>query len=87
MDGVKNMEKKHVVVYSTTSCPWCHRVKDWLTEHGIKYEEIDVGADQKKAQDMIEKSGQMGVPVVDVNGQIIIGFDEEKLKGALGIKG
>jgi glutaredoxin 3 len=75
-----------VIVYSTTSCPWCYRAKQWLDEHKIKYESVDVGADQKRAEEMIEKSGQMGVPVIDVNGRIIIGFDEEKLKSALGVK-
>jgi glutaredoxin 3 len=78
--------KTEVKVYSTTACPWCYRVKDWLKEHSVKYEDIDVGADPAKAQEMIEKSGQMGVPVIDVNGTIIVGFDEEKLKSALGIK-
>ncbi|MBM3303842.1 MAG: NrdH-redoxin [Candidatus Aenigmarchaeota archaeon] len=79
--------KSRVVVYSTAACPWCHRVKDWLSEHGVKYEEVDVGADSAKAQEMIDKSGQMGVPVIEVNGQIIVGFDEAKLRFALGIKG
>ena len=79
--------KPRVVVYSTAVCPWCYRVKDWLTEHKVKFEDINVGADQAKAQEMIEKSGQMGVPVTEVNGQIIVGFNEAKLKLALGIKG
>lgn len=86
-DGDFMAKANVVVVYSTTVCPWCHRVKQWLEEHHIKYQDINVGEDQAKAQEMIEKSGQMGVPVIEVNGQIIVGFDEAKLKAALGIKG
>jgi glutaredoxin-like YruB-family protein len=76
-----------VTVYSTTSCPWCYRVKSWLEEHHVKFRDVNVGADQQAAQEMIDKSGQMGVPVVEVNGKIIVGFDEDALKEALGIKG
>ena len=76
-----------VIVYSTTACPWCYRVKSWLDEHKVKFRDVNVGTDQAAAQEMIEKSGQMGVPVIDVNGKIIVGFDEAALKEALGIKG
>jgi glutaredoxin 3 len=75
-----------VIVYSTVTCHWCVRVKQWLDQHHIKYEDVNVGVDQEKAQEMIEKSGQMGVPVVEANGKIIVGFDEEALKSALGLK-
>jgi glutaredoxin-like YruB-family protein len=85
MAAIKPKENR-VIVYSTVSCPWCYRAKDWLTEHKVKFEDVNVGVDQAKAQEMIDKSGQMGVPVIEVNGKIIIGFDEEKLKSALGIK-
>lgn len=77
--------KPKVIVYSTVTCPWCFRAKDWLKEHNIKFEDVDVGADTARAQEMIDKSGQMGVPVIEVNGRIIVGFDEEALKEALGI--
>jgi len=75
-----------VTVYSTPTCPWCQKTKEWLTEHKVKFKSIDVSADQKAAQEMIKKSGQQGVPVSDVNGTIIIGFDEAKFKKALKIK-
>ena len=78
---------KSVVVYSTPVCPWCMKVKQFLKEHGIPFEEIDVSADQKKAEEMIEKSGQMGVPVTEIDGKIIIGFNKPELMKALGIKG
>ena len=75
-----------VRVYSTATCPWCHTVKEFLKKHGVKFEDIDVGEDQEAAQEMVEKSGQMGVPVVEVDRQIIIGFDEGKIKKALEIE-
>ena len=76
---------KKVTVYSTSTCPYCMRTKQFLKDNSIEFEDIDVSANQQKAQEMIEKSGQMGVPVLDVNGEIIIGFDEEAIKKALNI--
>jgi len=72
-----------VKVYSTPTCPWCHRAKDYLKEKKVDFEDINVAEDQDAAQEMIEKSGQMGVPVLDVDGEIIIGFDQEKIDAAL----
>tara|TARA_Y100000310_G_scaffold343240_1_gene449939 strand:- start:2152 stop:2388 length:237 start_codon:yes stop_codon:yes gene_type:complete len=76
---------KKVKVYSTPTCPWCHKTKDWLKEHSIDFEDINVAEDQKAAAEMVEKSGQRGVPVVDVDGTIVVGFDVDKLKKLLGI--
>ncbi|MBW3012889.1 glutaredoxin family protein [Candidatus Woesearchaeota archaeon] len=81
----KEKAKKKVIVYSTPTCPFCHHAKDFLKQHKIEFEDIDVSADQDKAREMVEKSGQMGVPVIDIDGQIIIGFDKEKIKKALGL--
>ena len=72
-----------VIVYSTPSCPYCHKAKDFLKENKIEFKDIDVSKDQEAAQDMIEKSGQMGVPVLDIDGTIIVGFDKAELKKAL----
>ena len=77
------MKRHKVKVYSTKTCPWCHKTKEFLKEKGVKFEDIDVGADQKAANEMIEKSGQMGVPVIDVDGKIIVGFDKEELEKSL----
>lgn len=74
-----------VKVYSTPTCPFCIRAKQFLTDNNIEFENIDVSADQQKAQEMINKSGQMGVPVLDIDGTIIVGFDQEKIKEKLGI--
>jgi len=74
---------KKVIVYSTQVCPYCSMVKAFLREKGIEFEDVDVGRDQKRAQEMVEKSGQLGVPVLDINGEIIIGFDRPKIELAL----
>lgn len=76
---------KNVVVYSTPTCPFCIRAKQFLKESNIAFEDIDVSENHEKAQVMIKKSGQMGVPVLDIDGKIIVGFDKEKIKEALGI--
>lgn len=74
-----------VLVYSTPTCPWCVRVKQFLKDNNVVFQDFDVGSIETAAQDMIKKSGQMGVPVLDIDGQIIVGFDKEKIKKALGI--
>jgi glutaredoxin 3 len=76
---------KKIMVYSTQTCPYCHMAKDFLKDNKIKFEDIDVSEDEDKANEMIEKSGQMGVPVIDIDGEIIIGFDKEKIKKLLKI--
>ncbi|MFC1624458.1 glutaredoxin family protein [Candidatus Omnitrophota bacterium] len=74
-----------VKVYSTSTCPYCTRAKDFLKESNVQFENVDVGVDQKAAQEMMTKSGQMGVPVLDIDGEIIVGFDKEAITKALGI--
>jgi glutaredoxin-like YruB-family protein len=75
-----------VKVYSTENCPFCVDAKDFLKKNRIKFEDINVNKDKKAAVEMIQKSGQTGVPVIDVDGEIIIGFDAKKIKAALKIK-
>lgn len=72
-----------VIVYSTPSCPYCVMAKDFLKENKIQFEDVNVAADRKRAQEMIDKSGQMGVPVLDINGVVIIGFNRDAIKHAL----
>ena len=74
-----------VKVYSTNMCPWCVRVKDFLKENSVEFEEINVGTDQEKAKEMVQKSGQTGVPVVDIDGQIVVGFDEARIRQLLNL--
>lgn len=76
---------KQVIVYSTATCPWCVRVKQYLQEKNIPFENRDVSGDEEAGQEMIRKSGQMGVPVIDIGGEIIVGFDKESINRALGI--
>ncbi len=76
---------KQVTVYSTTACPYCIRVKQFLRDNKITYKDIDVSSDQQAADEMVKKSGQMGVPVLDIDGEVIVGFDREKITRALGL--
>lgn len=75
-----------VTIYSTPTCPYCKMAKEFMTEKGIDFTSIDVASDQKKAQEMIEKSGQMGVPVIEVDDEVMVGFDKKELAKALGIE-
>jgi glutaredoxin-like YruB-family protein len=74
-----------VTVYSASWCAFCHAAKEYLDKKGIKYTEKDVEADPAYAQESVKKSGQMGIPVLDINGKIIVGFDRPKIDAALGI--
>ena len=76
---------KTIKVYSTPTCPYCVRAKQFLKENNLAFEDYDVSRDQEKADEMISVSGQMGVPVLDIGGEIIVGFDKERIKQALGI--
>lgn len=76
---------KRVIVYSTPGCPYCIRAKQFLKENDVAFEDNDVSTDRAKAEEMMLKSGQMGVPVFDIEGEIIVGFEKERIKSALGI--
>jgi len=70
-----------IKIYSIPTCPWCSMAKKYLDEKHIGYEEYDVSADRNAAAEMISKSGQKGVPVIDIDGNIIVGFDKERIDG------
>ena len=72
-----------VTVYSTPTCPHCHHAKEYLKEKKIEFEDVDVSADREKAMEMVKKSGQMGVPVVEIDGKIVVGFDQSKIEELL----
>jgi glutaredoxin-like YruB-family protein len=74
-----------VTIYSTPTCTYCELAKQFFTENGVSYEEFDVAADNTKLQEMVEMSGQMGVPVINIDDQIVVGFDEGKVKEMLGM--
>jgi len=79
-----SMKVPKVTVYSTPTCPYCHMAKDFLKELKVPFKDIDVSKDQKAAEQMIDESGQMGVPVIMIGDKIIVGFDREAIKKALG---
>ena len=72
-----------VTLYSTPTCPWCKRLKEYLKEKKVSFKDLDVSKNDKARDQMVEKSNQMGVPVTDIDGTIIVGFDEGKLEAAL----
>ncbi len=72
-----------VTVYSTPTCGYCVKVKDYLKSRGVSYTEYNVAQDMRKAEEMVRKSGQMGVPVLDINGKVIVGFNKPEIDKAL----
>lgn len=80
------MKEHKVTLWRTISCPWCHKAEELFKQHKIKFTNIYVDKDHKAAQEMIKKSGQMGVPVIDIDGQIIVGYDVDSIKKALNLK-
>jgi len=75
-----------VILYTTPTCTYCRSAKAFFEEHGVDYEEIDVSQDVQKAQELIEKTGQTGVPVIEIDGEVIIGFDKRRIAKALGLE-
>ena len=79
----KSKKKAKVIVYSTPTCPYCRLAKDFLKKRNTAFKAYDVSTDDKARAEMIKKSGQMGVPVLDIKGAIIVGYDEDAIKAAL----
>jgi glutaredoxin-like YruB-family protein len=73
------MAEKNVVVYSTPTCPYCKMVKDYLSQNGVTYTDHDLSKDYNKAREMVQKTGQMGVPVVIIDDNIVVGFNRAKI--------
>jgi len=84
-DGAEKPQKR-VTVYSTPSCSWCKTLKTHLKSNGIRFRDVDVSKDQRAAEAMVARSGQQGVPQTDINGEMIIGFDKNRINTLLGIK-
>ena len=78
-----NTKNHKVIVYSTPSCPYCVYAKEYFKENSVAFEDIDVTKDRSKAQEMVTKSGQMGVPVIDIDGNILVGFQPEAFERLL----
>ncbi len=75
-----------IKIYSTPTCIYCKHAKEFFDKHNVKYEEHNVAEDMKAREEMIKKTNQMGVPVIDMDGQIVIGFDQRKIEEILKLK-
>jgi len=85
---VIQVQKKHkVVLFTTPTCSWCRRVKNYLREQRVPFKDIDVSRDTRAAKDMVRMTGQMGVPVVLIDNRPIVGFDKAKIDRLLGLRG
>jgi len=78
--------KHRVIVFTTPTCPWCTRAKSYLRSRSVKFREVDVARDPAAARDLMRRTGQMGVPVVEIDGRPIVGFDQAKIDSLLGLK-
>ncbi|MEX2145315.1 MAG: glutaredoxin family protein [Candidatus Spechtbacterales bacterium] len=78
--------EKQVTIYSTPTCHYCHMAKEFFKEHNVEYADKDVTQDMKVREEMVEKSGQLGVPVIEIGDQVLIGFDKDALMELLEIK-
>lgn len=76
---------KNVTIYSTPTCHFCHAAKEFFDENKIVYTDYDVASDMEKRSEMIDMTGQMGVPVIRIGDDVVVGFDEEKVKELLGV--
>jgi glutaredoxin 3 len=81
-------ERRHrVIVFTTPTCPWCVRAKSYLRARGVPFREVDVAADPATARDLVRRTGQMGVPVVEIDGRVIVGFNQLRIDDLLGLRG
>jgi glutaredoxin 3 len=74
-----------VIVFSTPTCPWCTAAKSYLRSRGVAFRDVDVSRDMAAARDMVRRTGQMGVPVVEIDGRPIVGFDRNRIDSLLGL--
>lgn len=77
---------KNIIIYSTPTCHYCGLAKEYFKAHNLNYTEYNVASDLEQRKIMVEKSGQLGVPVIDIEGKIMVGFDEAELASSLGVK-
>ena len=75
----------NVIIYTTTNCVYCRMAKEYFKKNNVNYEEFDVARDEKARAEMVVKSHQLGVPVIDINSRIIVGFSREEIDKALGL--
>lgn len=75
----------NITIYTTSTCPWCHKAMDFFKANKVKFTEVNVQENPERANEVIEKSGQMGVPVIEIDGKIIVGYNETAIKKVLKI--
>lgn len=78
-------QPQRVLVFTTPTCPWCNRAKAYLRQRHVTFREVDVSRDRAAARDLVRRTGQMGVPVIDINGRPIVGFDRPQIDRLLGL--
>ena len=78
--------RHRVIVFSTPTCPWCTRAKSYLRGRGVPFRDVDVSRDPAAARDLVARTGQMGVPVIEIDGRPIVGFDQARIEAALGLR-
>lgn len=83
LESNEKAKQKKVIVYTSPSCPYCNMVKQYLLSKSVEFEEVDVSLSREKAQEMLRKSGRMGVPQVDISGRMIVGFNQAAIEEAL----
>lgn len=83
----KKKKQPRVIIFTTPTCSYCNMAKQYFRRNRIRFKDVDVSRDQAAARDLVRRSGQMGVPVIDINGKIIVGFDKPKINNLLGITG
>ncbi|NKQ36605.1 MAG: NrdH-redoxin [Chloroflexi bacterium] len=86
-DTRKKKKQPRVIIFTTPTCSYCNMAKQYFRRNKIRFKDVDVSRDQAAARDLVRRSGQMGVPVIDINGKIIVGFDKPKINNLLGISG
>lgn len=74
-----------VIVFTTPTCPWCQRAKSYLRSKSIPFKEVDVSRDQQAARDLVRRTGQLGVPVIEIDGRAVVGFDQRQVDRLLGL--
>lgn len=86
-EKTKKKKQPRVIIFTTPTCSYCNMAKQYFRRNRIRFKDVDVSRDQAAARDLVRRSGQMGVPVIDINGKIIVGFDKPKINDLLGITG
>jgi len=85
MQNSTSQKQARVIVFSTPTCAYCRMAKNFFRQNGIRFRDVDVSRDPAAARDMVRRSGQSGVPVIDINGHIVVGFDQPKIKQLLNL--